>query len=347
MSRIVRLPDSDYKVIVQNGGTITFDTTNNENDNTGEVVITGDLTVRGTTTTVESTVTTIADNIITLNEGQTGAGISQVLNYQAGIEVDRGSLSAGRWVFDDSIGWSQGGDSGQGLWKATNAADQLRPIRVTGIYNDQSIYFATGNGALSVTNTADYEENVFNYVAGTITDEGSGVILDDDNIPNARAVVDYVSFSLSSVFQARIEDGTTDKTFVEVKDDETTGNPSVIEVGIDGVVVTRTFENRTELHNIKIQDNHISTLNDDSTGEDLILSAGGNGSVRVDDTIVITDVRQQDDLLTPATNVPTHGTRVYGDTKAGGGTGLYFVNKDETNDELASRNRALLYGMLF
>jgi hypothetical protein len=58
---------------------------------TAEVTIWGNLSVKGTTTTISSTDTTIADNIITLNNGETGQGVS--LNV-AGLQVDRGQLSA-------------------------------------------------------------------------------------------------------------------------------------------------------------------------------------------------------------------------------------------------------------
>jgi len=94
MSKIVKVTDGDYKIVVSNGltGTITLDTTAGADVIRGKTVINGDLEVRGTTTTVESTVTTIADNIITLNEGEAGAGISPSLSYIAGIEIDRGSF---------------------------------------------------------------------------------------------------------------------------------------------------------------------------------------------------------------------------------------------------------------
>lgn len=58
---------------------------------TAEVTIWGNLSVKGTTTTISSTDTTIADNIITLNNGETGQGVS--LNV-AGLQVDRGQLAA-------------------------------------------------------------------------------------------------------------------------------------------------------------------------------------------------------------------------------------------------------------
>jgi len=54
------------------------------------VNILGNLNVQGTMTTLNTTNTTISDNIITLNSGDTGAGVSQ---GTAGVLIDRGTLS--------------------------------------------------------------------------------------------------------------------------------------------------------------------------------------------------------------------------------------------------------------
>ena len=75
-SKILALPNSDYKVKVQSGGTITLDT----GLASGTVTITGDLLVNGNTTQVSSANLNLKDNIITLNSGETGAGIT--LNNQ-------------------------------------------------------------------------------------------------------------------------------------------------------------------------------------------------------------------------------------------------------------------------
>jgi hypothetical protein len=55
----------------------------------GSMTIGGDLTVSGTTTTVHSEELTVADKVITVNAGGTGAGITG--ERYAGIEVDRGT----------------------------------------------------------------------------------------------------------------------------------------------------------------------------------------------------------------------------------------------------------------
>jgi len=44
---------------------------------------------------------------------------------------------------------------------------------------------------------------------------------------------------------------------------------------------------------------------------------------------------------------PSDGIKVYSKTQAGGGTGLYFANKSATADEIISRNRALIFSMIF
>lgn len=56
--------------------------------NAPEIIIDGNLTVLGTGTTVETTDMAISDNLIILNNGELGAGVTK---GNAGIVVDRGS----------------------------------------------------------------------------------------------------------------------------------------------------------------------------------------------------------------------------------------------------------------
>ena len=63
------------------------------------VTVSGDLNVEGTLTAINTTNTTISDNIIVLNEGETGAGIT---SGSSGIEIDRGSESPVRIVYDET-----------------------------------------------------------------------------------------------------------------------------------------------------------------------------------------------------------------------------------------------------
>jgi hypothetical protein len=57
-----------------------------------QVTVTGNLIVLGNTTQVQSANTSILDNYITINDGETGNGVS-VLGTTAGILVDRGTAA--------------------------------------------------------------------------------------------------------------------------------------------------------------------------------------------------------------------------------------------------------------
>jgi hypothetical protein len=63
------------------------------------IVIDGNLTVMGSTTSVETINSVIQDNILVLNEGEAGAGVTQ---GTAGIEIERGSLSNSTFKFNET-----------------------------------------------------------------------------------------------------------------------------------------------------------------------------------------------------------------------------------------------------
>ena len=347
MSKLVRVKDGNYKIVVDNpsdanGGKITLDTTGGYTTDRGLVVITGDLEVKGITTTVESTVTTIADNIITLNEGQVGAGISAALGYQAGIEVDRGSFPTARLVFDESIPWISGGSSGTGAWTFENNAGQFLPVSLDTISAQGTLYITTPNSAINVAGTSDYEENVFNYIGGEIVDGGSGAVINDDFIPNAKGVVDYIDFALATNLQNAIEEG---DTRVATEDEDETSIESRVKITVDGIVSAEFFSNRFVMSDLQVLGNEIST-NDAISNNDLVLSANGTGSVKIKDVIEITETPGDDDFLSDPT-APSEGIKIYSKTQAEGGSGIYFVNKSNTQDELISRNRSLVLSMLF
>jgi len=83
-------------------------------DATG-VTISGNLTVNGTTTTVNSNTINLADNIITLNSDWTGSA-----SQNAGVEVNRGDDSK------VSLRWNEGSD----IWQFTNDGATYYPMAV-------------------------------------------------------------------------------------------------------------------------------------------------------------------------------------------------------------------------
>lgn len=425
MSRIVKVYNSDYKIAVESGGTITLDT----GTLVGNTVITGNLEVKGITTTVESTNVTLQDNILVLNydpDGNNFNGIPSSLGYVSGIEIERGNLSNAKWLFDEQVSWDLGGTSGQGTFYA-KVDNQKLPINTPGIVAQGNLYVNTGNGVISVTNTNNYEEKIWNYsgTGGVVTPDSNGeVIIDDDNIPNAKAVKDFVEYVFSNQFYSVISQGNTS---VEVIDQihtlssilsinvgatttirtlgqhgfttadtidifgvqsgdalenlngvgiqildivsgtaftvnvDTTGanvsnyvansgtirktgfEPSRIKISVEGINNTNIYQDRFETQDIRIEDNSIYTT---SSNQDLILAAPGTGTVKVRDVLEIPISPYESD---PSENplAPTDGIKLYAKPEGTGRVGLYYVNSNNISDEIVSKNRSLLFSMLF
>jgi hypothetical protein len=71
------------------------------NNGDGTITLNGDVNITGTSTSVDETNLSVEDKLITLNNGEAGAGISGTPTT-SGIEVDRGTETNARLVFDES-----------------------------------------------------------------------------------------------------------------------------------------------------------------------------------------------------------------------------------------------------
>tara|TARA_Y200000002_G_scaffold274911_1_gene229201 strand:+ start:602 stop:1612 length:1011 start_codon:yes stop_codon:yes gene_type:complete len=336
MSKYLKVGNGDYKISVKSGGEIILDTTDGALDGTGKVVVTGDLEVKGDTQTISSTIVEIADNIIVLSKDNIAAGLPASLNYRSGIEIERGSVSNAFMVYDETLPWTLGGTSGTGTWTFEQGSTTV-PIKATGMFSDANLYLNPGSGILSVTNTSNYEERVFTYSGGAVT----GGALDDDIIPNAKGVIDYVTYALSSgAVPARLQEA---DTAIEAHDFSVTGQDSKLQFDIDGVNKATLFTDRLEAFDIMIQNNEITTT---ASNTDLVLGSPGSGSVKIKDHLEMTETPNENDALAdPA--APTEGFKLYSKTQSYGGSGLFFINKSNNRDELVSKNKALVYSMVF
>lgn len=205
--KVLNVSAGDYKITVQQGGTITLNTGIND----GEVIITGDLTVLGNTTSVQTTVMEIEDNLIILNLGELG---SVVTEGTSGIEIERGSSPNPSFVWDESISALV-----PGLGTVLGAWVPRRAPGVTSAFRTQSIDTAGGNlhlissgssGYITVTGTSNYERNILTYVDTVSYNPSFGVsIIDDDRIPNIKAVADYTIGYLATYIPPAFGSGDT------------------------------------------------------------------------------------------------------------------------------------------
>tara|TARA_R110000851_G_scaffold56741_3_gene132419 strand:+ start:2399 stop:4393 length:1995 start_codon:yes stop_codon:yes gene_type:complete len=139
MSKVIQVPNGDFSVYVQDGGTILLDT----GPGNGDVRIAGNLVVEGSSISIESTDLAVKDNIILVNDGELGAGITL---EQSGIRVDRGSLSDAQWVFDERINWTDPSTATvkSGVWVPQNVDTSFAPIAVNNIVTDANGLYING-----------------------------------------------------------------------------------------------------------------------------------------------------------------------------------------------------------
>jgi hypothetical protein len=147
--------------------------------NFNDVVIAGDLTITGDATEIETTNTAITDNVIVLNKGEAGAGVTL---GTAGIEVERGTEANKTFVWDETTDkWTLGAET---LVAATVEAEftgvvgGVTPATVTGTTitaNTGFIGNITGNAAGAHTGTFDGE------VTGSVFGDDSTILVDGIN----------------------------------------------------------------------------------------------------------------------------------------------------------------------
>ena len=327
MSKYLDIPSGDYKISVQTGGKIELNT----GLEAGTVEISGNLLVKGTQTTVNTTELDIEDNMITLNSGETGAGISAV-GSESGMTINRGTLPDADFKFDEDVSGFIAIDSASQLISlATNKIDS----------RSQTLTLDAGSSTINVNPTVDYETKVFTYAGNNLTGYDSAKA---DVIPNAKAVVDYVAYNFANVFLRQIGDGDVTVSSIEIDDFENSGVDSVITFKIDGNTIATATDDEWAFDKVRITGTVIETT--DTGADDLTLRANGTGAVRIDDMLHINSVPSQDDnTLVPT--FPTEGIKLYVDNQGIGNTGIYFANAENNRDELVSKNRALLFGMLF
>lgn len=420
MPKVLHAYNTDYKIAVRDSGTITLDT----GIETGTVVVTGNLQVQGNTTTIDTVNLEIEDNILVLNKGEQGSGVSE---NTSGIEIDRGTLPNVKWIFDEQITWQLGGLTGIGSFYAEAAGEKF-PITTPGIVAQGDLYIDTGAGVISVTNTPNYEEGIFNYVNGDIEPDNNGfIVIDDDNIPNAKAVKDYIDYNFTNRSQNFISEGNTvvetideshplldiisindggnDTTvlqtsgphgfvegdFIDISGIQAFGDPleglngtnievlqiinqnvfrvdvsvvgadvsqylvnsgSVSKVGfeesrisfqVQGNSLAALYDNRFDVAGLELKETQIQTTQSNS---DLILKSSGVGTVKIDDVLEVTYIPYDGDINSIPT-VPTNSVKLFSKNPSTGKTGLYYINKDATTDEFISKNRSLLFSMLF
>jgi hypothetical protein len=339
-TNVVRVP-GDYRIQTKTNGQLILDT----GLNTGTVVITGSLDVRGTTTVVQATNASIKDNTLVLNAGETN---SYVTLGTSGIIVDRGndaSLSnAATFLYNDEAGndgftWHTTDISQRGIFEF-KVAGNVSAIKVNAIRVDEGSAPRVGGYPRLNIFGSDNPGTVIS-VAGTLNYEDR--IIDDDDIPN-KAYVDIAVQTAQTT--ANVQKIVQQQTSIGAYDVSQGGyqGSNVSEVVVEfttGIPSVRFTQNNVNFGNsILFTEGTITRADIANADADLYLEPKGNGTI-----IIRKALRLTDQAVAPLAN--TNTTALYTTGVVGpGGTGIYYVNKD-TSGEFISRKRAIIYGLIF
>ena len=348
MSKVVRVSNGDYRITTRQTGTIVLDTNPEGSEDTvyqGTVIITGNLDVKGATTTIESSSITLADKILYLNVSE---GNFYGTNGPSGISIGRGNYSDVQ-IFVDDTGTDSTHDKGVVVFNKANGT--LVPIRTNKILVDSSggdltlIGNNSGNSIVTVAGTGgSYQTRIFNY---TNYQASTGPLTltsrDADGIPNAQAVADFVTAAFQYSTINRIIDGDTSVT---AQDDSQGHSPSRIDFKVNNSLrATLTDSGGTHagwtVDNVNMYTDTVS-----NTTNNLKLTAATNN-------IQVQGYLNLDNQSSDITTGPSGTTKIYTKSLEGPGrTGIYFTNNTAygdtayNNDELISKNRAVLLSIL-
>lgn len=400
MSKVLKIADDNYRISVRSGGHITMDL-----DYEGTVYILGNLQVKGTSTTVESTEISLENNIFTINSGQTGNGISALVGYQSGIQIERGdypnaqlffketiphtrqetkvftataTTSTGNWItLASSIGISLGSVvtfTGTVFGNVLTGVDYYivdynsgtNQIKISPIAFGSAIVLSNDSG--SMTATTSYFEELGSWVMKTDDGKLSGLQVEAITAGNGDLSIDMqnsggtVRVTNTATYTYDVSDPNTlvTKNWTENyvisgnysagrADVQTVyfGTPAASRITTDSNSIdffiaeslrSTITSNGLDVDNVNVFSNTIKN----STSNNLILTSTG-GNVEVD------AVLQIDDKTAPS--AASGKTRIWSESnplayQGTGKTGIYFTNLINT-EELISKNRALLFSMLF
>ena len=345
MGQFLRV-NGDYNIKTEEGARITLDT----GPNVGSVRVTGDLVVEGSTVIIEATNLDIEDNIIVLNKGETGAGVT--LDY-SGIEIDRGSLGEASLIWNENIAIPAGSSSSNaggwqfvsgtgGVYSFSDSRLKLKEILTEDTTDSGDLLLiGQGTGVVKVIGTDNYENQVTHdddvpnkkYVDDTIqnnptfqvvSDNSRVTVSDKDRLPNIAAQPGSLAYLTATTGFS-------------------TGGESAVSVIIDAALNTQFYPNRTEMFNLEFTGSEITTKSG-ITNQNINVRTQGTGKLQTNYAVQLDSIAG-----TPA--YVTDATLLYSATPSIGTTGVWYVNPTAEarlqSGELINKNKALVFSMIF
>jgi hypothetical protein len=347
MGQFLRV-NGDYNIKTEEGARITLDT----GPNVGSVRVTGDLLVEGATVYVAATNLDIEDNIIVLNKGETGAGVT--LDY-SGIQIDRGTLGATSFIWSENITIPAGsGSTNAGGWQLVSGTDGVYSfsdsrLKLKEIITEDTIdggnllLIGQGTGVVNVAGTDTYEARVIEFGDDAIPNKKYG----DDTIqnnPTFQVVSDNSRVTVSDKDRLpNIAAQPGSLAYLTATTGFSTGGESAVSVIVDAALNTQFYPNRTEMFDLEFTESEITTKSG-ITNQNILIRAQGTGKLQTNYAVQLDSIAG-----TPAYVIDA--TILYSATPSIGTTGVWYVNPSAEarlqSGELINKNKALVFSMIF
>ena len=350
MGQFLRV-NGDYNIRAGDGAKITLDT--GPAVSGGSVRVTGNLVVEGDTVNINTTNLAIEDNIISLNTGEVGPGVSLVYS---GIEIERGNTSStspqnnASLLYDESTdSWIIAHGSAPGPFNFDASSLRLKQILTNSTTDSGDLtLIGTGTGVAKVIGTTNYEDQVTH----------------DDDLPNKK----YVDDAIQNNPTFQIVAPQSQDTKVVIADKEITPNTSgtagslayftattthstygesAVSIIVDNLLIGQFYANRFEIGDLEIgggPDRNEITSRASITNENIYVRTQGTGKLQTNYAIQVENIGSIPSYV-------SNSVLLYAAAPSVGTTGLYFVNDSaevaKQNGELISKNKALVFSMLF
>ncbi len=350
MGQFLRV-NGDYNIRAGDGAKITLDT--GPVASGGSVRVTGNLVVEGDTCNIRTTNLTIEDNIISLNTGEVGPGVSLIYS---GIEIERGNTSSitpqnnASFLYDESTdAWILAHGSAPGPFNFDASSLRLKQILTNSTTDAGDLtLIGTGTGVAKVIGTINYEAQVTHdddllnkkYVDDSIlnnptfqivapqSQDTKVVIADKEITPNTSGTAGSLAYFTAT---------TTHSTYGE----------SAVSIIVDNALVGQFYANRFEIGDLEIgggPDRNEITSRAGITNENVYVRTQGTGKLQTNYAIQVENIGSIPSYV-------SNSVLLYAAAPSIGTTGLYFVNDSaeaaKQNGELISKNKALVFSMLF
>jgi hypothetical protein len=274
----------------------------------------------------------------------------------SGIEIERGNTSAvtpqnnASFLYDESIdSWIIAHGSAPGPFNFDASSLQLKQILTNSTTDSGDLtLIGTGTGVVKVFGTINYEDQITH----------------DDDLPNKK----YVDDSIQNNPTFQIVAPQSQDTKVVIADKEITPNTSgtagslayftattthstygesAVSIIVDNALVGQFYTNRFETGDLEIgggPDRNEITSRAGITNENIYVRTQGTGKLQTNYAIQVENIGVVPSYV-------SNSVLLYAAAPSIGTTGLYFVNDSaevaKQNGELISKNKALVFSMLF